>query len=136
MSEPFFADTTCDSIEDLKSLQLTLLQKQLNRVYENSCFYRSKFEKAGIKPSDIKSLQDITKIPLITRGELEQNFCDILAVPYSEIATVRLSSGTTGHPLKIAHTRRDIQMIADASAQRLLYHGATNRGSDERYVWD
>ena len=48
-------------------------------------------------------------------------------MPYSEIATVRLSSGTTGHPLKIAHTRRDIDMIADASAQRLLYHGATNK---------
>ena len=127
MSEPFWAGTTNVSIEGLKSLQLRLLQKQLNRVYGNSRFYRSKFEKAGIKPSNIKSLQDITKIPLITREELEQNFCDILAVPYSEIATVRLSSGTTGHPLKIAHTRRDINMIADASAQRLLYHGATNK---------
>lgn len=127
MSEPFWADTTWATIEDLKSLQLRLLRKQLNRVYENSRFYRSKFEKAGIKPSNIKSLQDITKIPLITREELEQNFCDILAVPYSEIATMRLSSGTTGHPLKIAHTRRDIDMIADASAQRLLYHGATSK---------
>ena len=100
MSEPFWADTTWTSIEDLKSLQLRLLQKQLNRVYENSRFYRSKFEKAGIEPSNIKSLQDIAKIPLITREELEQNFRDILAVPYSEIATVRLSSGTTGNPLK------------------------------------
>lgn len=126
MSEPLWADTTYASIEELKSLQLKLLQKQLKRVYENSRFYRSKFEKAGIKPSDIKNLQEIAKIPFIMREELEQNFDDILAVPYSEIATVRLSSGTTGHPLKIAHTRRDIDMIADASAQRLLYHGATN----------
>jgi phenylacetate-CoA ligase len=127
MSEPIWAETTCASIDELKSLQLSLLQKQLNRVYESSRFYRSKFEKAGIRPSDIKSLQDITKIPFITREELEQNFFDILAVPYSEIATVRLSSGTSGHPLRIAHTRRDIDMIADASAQRLLYHGATRK---------
>jgi len=127
MNEPSWAGTACSSIEELKSLQLRLLQKQMSRVYENSRFYRSKYDKAGIKPSDIKSLQDVTKIPFITREELEQNFRDILAVPYSEIATVRLSSGSTGHPLKIAHTRRDIDMIADASAQRLLYHGATNK---------
>jgi phenylacetate-CoA ligase len=127
MSETFWADTTCNSVEKLKSLQLELLQRQLSRVYEKSRFYRSKFEEAGVKPSDVKRISDITKVPFVTREELEQNFIDILSVPYSEIATVRLSSGTTGHPLRIAHTRRDIDMVADASAKRLLYHGATNR---------
>ena len=63
MSEPFWAYKACTSIEDLKSLQLRLLQKQLNRVYESSRFYRSKFENAGIEPSKIKSLQDIPKYP-------------------------------------------------------------------------
>ena len=125
MNRPFQDCTTQFSIDELKNLQLSLLQKQLKRVYANSPFYRLKFEKAGIHPSDIKSLQDVTKIPFITRQELEQNFREILAVPYSKIATVRLSSGTSGHPLKIAHTRRDINMIADASAKRLFYHGAT-----------
>ncbi|MGD0405048.1 MAG: AMP-binding protein [Candidatus Bathyarchaeia archaeon] len=127
MNKPFWDCKTYSSIDELKSLQLRLLQKQLNRVYANSSFYRLKFEKAGIHPSDIKSLQDVTKIPFITREELEQNFHEILAVPCSKIATVRLSSGTTGHPLKIAHTRKDINMIADASAQRLFYHGATKK---------
>jgi phenylacetate-CoA ligase len=127
MNKPFWPCSTFSSIDELKSLQLRLLQKQLNRVYARSRFYRLKFEKAGIRPSDIKSLQDVTKIPFITREELEQNFREILAVPYSKIATLRLSSGTSGHPLKIAHTRRDINMIADASAHRLLYHGATNK---------
>jgi phenylacetate-CoA ligase len=127
MSEQLWGSATCASIENLKGLQLRLLRKQLRRVYERSRYYRLKFERAGIRPSDIKSLRDITKVPLITREELEQNFSDILAVPYSEIATIRLSSGTTGHPLRIAHTRKDIDMIADASAQRLLYHGATRK---------
>ena len=125
MSKPIWACTTCSSVDELKSLQLRLLQRQLNVVYTNSRFYRSKLDKAGVQPSDITSLQDVTKIPFVTREELEQNFREILAVPYSEIATVRLSSGTTGQPLRIAHTRRDIDMVADASAQRLLYHGAT-----------
>lgn len=113
------------SEEDLKKLQLELLKKQVNRLYKKSRFYREKFEKVGLKPSDIKSLNDIIKIPPTTREELEQNFIDILSVPHSEIATIRLSSGTTGHPLKIAHTKRDIEMIAEASARRLTYHGAT-----------
>ena len=126
----FMSETLCNSrtqvsIEDLRNLQLQLLQKQVSRIYENSCFYRAKFEKAGIKPSDITSLKDVTKIPFTAREELEQNFREVLAVPYNQIATVRLSSGTTGFPLKIAHTQRDIDMIADASARRLLYHGIT-----------
>ncbi len=127
MTKQLCSSATCASIENLKRLQLRLLRKQLRRVCERSRYYRLKFERAGIRPSDIESLRDITKVPLITREELEQNFSDILAVPYSEIATIRLSSGTTGHPLRIAHTRKDIDMIADASAQRLLYHGATRK---------
>lgn len=113
------------SCDQLKDLQLTLLQKQVRRVYEKSSFYREKFDKAGFAPSEIKAIGDVTKIPLTTREELEQNFFSALAVPYSEVATIRLSSGTTGHPLRIAHSERDVAMIADASARRLLYHGVT-----------
>ena len=65
MSEPIWAIMIYPSVEELKRLQFTLLQKQLNRVYRNSRFYRSKFEKAGIQPGDIKSLQDVPKIPFI-----------------------------------------------------------------------
>ena len=111
------------SAEDLKKMQLSLLQKQVKRLYSKSRFYRKKFDEVGFKPSDIKSLEDITRIPLTSREELEQNFYDILAVPQHEIATIRMSSGTTGQPLKIAHTKNDVAMIADASARRLTYHG-------------
>jgi phenylacetate-CoA ligase len=114
------------SAEDLKSLQLRLLKQQLHRVFENSSFYRKKFKKAGLNPSDIKSLKDVTRIPLTTREELEQNYRDVLAVPYYALSTIRLSSGTTGHPLRIAHTKGDVDMIAEASARRLAYHGVTN----------
>jgi phenylacetate-CoA ligase len=115
------------SADYLKSLQLRLLKKQSCMVYEKSRFYRRKFEKAGFEPTEIKSLKDITKIPLTTREELEQNFLDILTVPYSEVATIRLSSGATGHPLRVAFTKKDIDMISEASARRLAYHGITNK---------
>jgi phenylacetate-CoA ligase len=115
------------SRDKLKELQLKLLQKQVCRVYEKSSFYHDKFDKAGFAPTEVKTLNDVVKIPLTTRDELEQNFFNALAVPYSEIATIRLSSGTTGQPLRIAHSKHDVEMITDASARRLRYHGLTSK---------
>ena len=125
MVEKLF-DSQQNLVEELKTLQLDLLKKQIGRLYAQSVFYREKFQKANVKPDDIKSLADISKIPLTTREELEQNFYKILPVPKSEISTVRMSSGTTGSPLKIAHTKQDVAMIAEASARRLRYHGVTS----------
>jgi phenylacetate-CoA ligase len=113
------------SVEDLKKIQLKFLKWQVGRVYERSVFYHRKFKEAGIKPSRIKSIEDITKLPYTSREELEANFHDVLAVSTSEIATIRMTSGTTGRPLRIAHTKRDIEMIAEASARKLTYHGVT-----------
>lgn len=115
------------SIEDLKRLQLKLLKRQVRRVYESSRFYRRKFKEAGVKPAQIKSLDDITKLPLTSREELEANFHDVLAVPMSKVATIRMTSGTTGRPLRIAHTQKDIGMITEASARKLTYHGVTDK---------
>jgi phenylacetate-CoA ligase len=116
-----------NSIEAVKKHQLALLKSQLQRVYEKSPFYHQKFVEAGLHPSDIISLDNLSKIPLTNREELEKNFGNILAVPPEQITTIRMSSGTTGSPLKIAHTKRDIEMIADASARRLSYFGASSK---------
>jgi phenylacetate-CoA ligase len=118
--------TRC-TIDKVRVQQLILLKNQLSRVYETSPYYRAKFQQANFKPSDITCLDDIRKVPFVTRDDLEKNFESILAVPRSQVATIRMSSGTTGSPLKIAHTKNDIEMIANASASRLTYHGATNK---------
>lgn len=115
------------SSRELQRLQLRLLQRQVRRVYGESRFYRRKFKDCGLKPSSIKSLDDVRKLPFVSREELEGCFEDVLAVPFSRVATVRMSSGTTGHPLKIAHSRNDIGMIAEASARKLTYHGVSAR---------
>jgi len=127
LTEFFWKTQSKFSVEYLRNLQLKLLQKQIRKVFDNSRFYHSKLVKAGVSFSDIKSLKDINKIPFTTREELEENFQDVLGVPYSDLATVRLTSGTTGHPLKVAHTQNDVDLISDASARRLLYHGVTKR---------
>jgi phenylacetate-CoA ligase len=113
--------------EDLKNLQLRLLQRQVARVYERSRFYRTKFKEFGVKPSMIRGLRDLQKIPFVSRQELEEHFDDVLSVPFSRIATVRMTSGTTGHPLKVAYSHKDIDSIAESSARKLTYHGVTKR---------
>jgi phenylacetate-CoA ligase len=115
------------SAEELRGLQLRLLKGQVKRVYENSVFYRRKFKEAGVKPTQIKSLDDIVKLPLTSREELEGNFHDVLAVPMSKVATIRMTSGTTGRPLRVAHSKRDVEMVAEASARKLTYHGVTSK---------
>ena len=117
------------AVKSLKKLQLKLLRHQIERVYRNSKFYKARFRASGTSPSQIKSLEDIEKLPFTTREDLENNFKGILSVPLSQLATVRLTSGTTGKPLTIAHSRADIENIAEASARKLSYHGVTDKDS-------
>lgn len=114
------------SVEELRSLQIRLFRKQIRRAYENSRFYRKKFKERGFRPSQIRSLDDVTKIPFTTRQELEKNFEGILSIPMSHVATIRQTSGTTGTPLTIAHSRKDLDVIANAYARKLTYHGVTS----------
>lgn len=115
------------SIEELKRLQLKLLRKQISFAHRNSRFYHHKFMESKVNDLQIKSLEDIKKFPFTTREELERNFRDILSVPFSQVATVRMTSGTTGLPMAIAHTKKDVDNIAESSARKLAYHGVTGK---------
>jgi len=115
------------SAKELQKMQLKLLRMQVRRVYGKSRFYRRKFKACGLEPSSIRSLDDVRRLPFVSREELESDFEDVLAVPFSSLATVRMTSGTTGHPLKVAHTKRDVGLVAEASARKLTYHGVTSK---------
>ena len=113
--------------EELKKLQLKLLKWQLKRVYRESKFYREKFKEAKVDPSQIKSVQDMVKIPFTTRKELEDNSADILAVSPSKLAAVRMTTGTTGKPLTVFHSRKDVEIVAEATARKLTFHSVTSK---------
>ena len=113
------------SVEELKRLQLKLLRRQIRFASRNSKFYHHKFKESGVDGSQIRSLEDIQKFPFTTREELERNFRGILSVPFSGVATVRMTSGTTGLPMAIAHTGKDVGNVGEASARKLTYHGVT-----------
>ena len=87
----------CMSREEMKALQSEKLVKQVKNVYENVAFYRKKMDDAGVKPEDIKSIDDIGKLPFTTKEDLRDNYpFGLLAVPKSQIARVQGTSGTTG----------------------------------------
>ena len=101
------------SREVLQAMQLRLLQNQLSYVYEHSPMYRRKYDEVGLKPGDIKTLSDISKIPFTTKEDLrksqEENplFGDFLCVPPHEGVRVFKTTGTTGEPLKVILTPKD-----------------------------
>ena len=100
----------CMEQDERKELQLDLLQKQVKRVYENVPFYRKKFDDAGFHPDDLKTLDDISKIPFTTKDDLRQAYpFGLFAVPEDEIIEVHSTSGTTGTPVVSGYTQKDIE---------------------------
>jgi len=95
----------------LESLQLKRLQTVLERVYANVPFYKASFDKAGITPNDIKSLEDLQRLPFTTKQDMRDSYpYGLFAVPMEEIVRIHASSGTTGKPTVVGYTHRDIEI--------------------------
>ena len=112
--------------KELRKLQLERLQKVVYTVYEKVPHYRKKFEEAGVKPSDIKSLEDIVKLPFTTKEDLFVDYpYGLLAVPKEKVIRLHTSSGTTGKPKAIFFTKNDIEIGAELIARCLVMTGTT-----------
>lgn len=109
---------------ELEKIQLERLQKVVKRVYENVKYYRDKMDKAGVKPSDIKSLSDISKLPFTTKADLRDNYpFGTFAVPQKDIVRIHASSGTTGKATVVGYTQNDIEMWTECVARCLTMAG-------------
>ena len=108
---------------EIEALQLERLQKTVKHCM-NSSFYRERFTKIGIEPEDIRTLDDLKKIPFTTKQDLRDTYpFGIASAPLSECIRLHSSSGTTGNPTVILHTRRDIEQWANAVARCLWMVG-------------
>lgn len=115
----------CMSREELQELQLERLKNMVTRIYHDVPFYRNEFQKLGIVPEDIKSLEDLSKLPFTTKQDLRDNYpYGMFAVPLSQIVRVHASSGTTGKPTVVGYTRNDITMWSEIVARSLVSAGA------------
>ena len=110
----------CMDRESMKKLQLERLQQTVRTCYEKVPFYKKKFDKMGIKPEDIKSLDDITKLPFTTKYDLRDEYpFGLNAVPMDQIVRIHASSGTTGKPVVGTYTKNDIDNWAEGAARVL-----------------
>jgi len=111
-------------LRDLKELQLKRLKNVVRTVYEKNEFYHRKLKDAGVKPDDIKTLDDITKIPFLTKDDLRQYYpFGLLCVPIEEVVEVHASSGTTGKPVVGAYTKNDLEVWGEVMARSLYANG-------------
>jgi phenylacetate-CoA ligase len=114
------------SRDGLLALQLERLKWSLQHAYDNIAHYRSKFDEAGVRPRDLKSLADLAKFPFTNKADLRENYpYGMFAVPMRDIVRVHASSGTTGKPTVVGYTERDIAMWASLMARSLRAAGAT-----------
>jgi phenylacetate-CoA ligase len=112
------------SIDELRELQLKRLQWSVSHAYQNVDFYKSSFDEAGAHPDDIKSLQDLSKLPFTIKTDLRDNYpFGMFAVPREEVVRVHGSSGTTGKPTVVGYTRNDIDAWANVVARSIRAAG-------------
>jgi len=103
---------------------LKRLKNVVRTVYEKNEFYHRKLKDAGVKPDDIKTLDDITKIPFLTKDDLRQYYpFGLLCVPIEEVVEVHASSGTTGKPVVGAYTKNDLEVWGEVMARSLYANG-------------
>ncbi|MGF6758356.1 phenylacetate--CoA ligase PaaK [Paraburkholderia sp. GAS42] len=113
------------SRDELAALQLERLKWSLTHAYENSPVYRRKFDDAGVHPSGVKTLADLSRFPFTTKKDLRDSYpFGMFAVPQEQISRIHASSGTTGKPTVVGYTARDIDTWANLVARSIRAAGA------------
>ena len=112
------------SRDELQALQLKRLQWSLQHAYQNVEHYQRAFDKAGVHPSDCKSLADLARFPFTTKADLRAQYpFGMFAVPREQVVRIHASSGTTGKPTVVAYTQGDIDRWADLVARSIRASG-------------
>ena len=112
------------SRDEIAALQLGRLQWTLRHAYDNVPHYRQAFDAAGIHPDEIRSLDDLARVPLTTKQDLRANYpFGMFAVPRGRVAGVHASSGTTGQPTVVGYTAADLEVWGQVVARSLRASG-------------
>ncbi len=116
----------CSTRKQIEELQLERLKTTVRRVYDKIPAYKEKFDQAGVKPSELRSLRDIAKFPFSTKADLRDSYpFGLFAVPKKEVVRVHASSGTTGKPIVVGYTAYDMDAWTDCVARVAAAAGVT-----------
>ncbi len=114
----------CADRSELKAIQTERLRETVQRIYHNVPCYRKKMQEEGLVPDDIRSLEDLAKLPFTVKQDLRDNYpFGMFTVPMSEIVRIHASSGTTGKPTVVGYTRKDLTNWAEMVSRALCMGG-------------
>jgi len=114
----------CASREEMETIQSERLCETVKRIYHNVPYYRKKMQEVGLTAYDIHDISDLQKLPFTIKTDLRDNYpFGLFTVPMSEIVRLHASSGTTGKPIVVGYTRKDIQMWAEVVSRSLTMAG-------------
>ncbi len=119
-------EAECMSRNRLQEMQLRRLKKTVERVFNNVPHYRKVFQSQGIEPGDVRSLDDLAKLPFTVKKDFRDNYpFGLFSVPQNEIVRYHSSSGTTGKPTVVGYTRNDLGTWSELMARSLVSAGTT-----------
>ncbi|KOA18427.1 phenylacetate-coenzyme A ligase [Clostridium homopropionicum DSM 5847] len=117
----------CMSRDEMRELQGRRLRHTVERVYHNVPFYRKKMHELGLEPGDIQGIEDLSKLPFTTKQDLRENYpFGLAAIPMSQIVRLHASSGTTGKPVVVGYSRKDLRTWSEVVARALYSYGVDN----------
>ena len=112
------------SRDEIAAVQLERMQWSVRHAYENSPFYRRRFDQHGVHPDDLRSLADLAKFPFTVKQDLRDTYpFGMFAVPREKLCRIHGSSGTTGKPTVVGYTRKDIDVWAEVVARSIYAAG-------------
>jgi phenylacetate-CoA ligase len=115
-------------LDQLKALQLQRLQWSVRHAYENVPYYRQTYDKAKFHPDQLKSLDDLRRVPFLMKPAMREAYpFGLFAVPLDQVVRVHSSSGTTGNATVAGYTRNDIEVFAEVVARCLVCYGLTSK---------
>ncbi len=114
-------------VEELKALQSERLVKQVQHVWDNVPYYRKKMEEKGVTPDDIKGIEDLHKLPFLTKDDLRDAYpYGLLGKPLKDCVRIQSTSGTTGRRVVAFYTQHDVDLWEDCCARAIMAAGGTD----------
>lgn len=127
MEKYYQKEIECASPEKLRELQDERLVKQVKHVWDNVPYYRKKMEEKGVTPDDIKGIDDLHKLPFLSKADLRDAYpYGLLAAPLKDCVRIQSTSGTTGRRVVAFYTQHDIDLWEDCCARAIVAAGGTN----------
>ena len=128
MEHYYQQEIECASPEKLREIQNKLLPAQVQHVWDNVPYYRKKMQDKGVEPGDIKSVDDLHKLPFLMKADLKEAYpYGLLAVPLEDCVRIQSTSGTTGKRVVSFYTQKDIDLWEDCCARAIMMAGGTNK---------